>query len=278
MATVYSALGAQVSIVERSSQLIPGADADIVKPLLKRMQGKCVEVLLDTSVQKVEAKPDGLWVTFSGKVASAENPKRYDNILVAVGRRPHPERLGLDAAGVEIDASGFIAVNAQRQTSASHIYAIGDIVGNPMLAHKAAAEGHVAAEVIAGKKHSFDPRCIPSVAYTDPEIAWVGYTETEAKAEGIAYKASVFPWVASGKALAQARTEGLTKLLFNESNMVIGGAVVGTNAGDLIAEIGLAIEMGCDAEDLALTIHPHPTLSETFQRVAEMHLGVITDL
>lgn len=278
MATVYSALGTRISIVEMRDQLIPGADRDVVAPLHQRMKKRYEAIMLNTSVKAVEAKKDGLWVTFEGEQAPAENPKRYDQILVAVGRRPNGALIDADAAGITVDGAGFIPVDRQLKTNVPHIYAIGDIVGQPMLAHKASAEGRLAAEVIAGKAHYFDPKCIPSVAYTDPEIAWVGLTEAEATAQGIAYEKGVFPWMASGRALAMNRSEGLTKMLFDANGRVIGGGIVGMNAGELIAEVALAIEMGCDAEDIALTIHPHPTLSESVMMATEVYEGTITDL
>jgi len=247
-------------------------------PLHKRLEKQYDSIMLKTSVTKVEAKADGLWVTFEGENAPAENPKRFDRLLVAVGRRPNGKLIAADKAGVNVDERGFIAVDNQLRTNVPHIYAIGDIIGNPMLAHKASAEGRLAAEVISGKKHYFDPKCIPSVAYTDPEVAWVGMTETQAKAEGIKYDTGVFPWMASGRALAMNRSEGITKVLFDEKGTVIGGAIVGVNAGDIISEIALAVEMACDAEDIALTIHPHPTLSESVMMATEMYEGTITDL
>ncbi len=278
MATVYQGLGAEITIVELMEQIIPGADKDIVQPLYKRIQKRYQNIWLKTKVTQVEAKKDGLWVTFEGDNAPAQ-PERFDQILCAVGRRPNGDQLAAAKAGVTVDARGFIAVDKQQRTNVSHIFAIGDICGNPMLAHKAIPEGKVAAEVIAGLKHYFDPRTIPSVAYTDPEIAWTGLTENEAKAQGIAYGKASFPWMASGRSLAMGRDEGLTKLLFDEkTKRIIGGATVGPNAGELIAEVTLAIEMGCDVEDLALTIHPHPTLSETVAQAAEMFAGTITDL
>lgn len=278
MATVYHALGAKVSVVEMMPQLIPGADVDIVRPLHKRIAKRYANIMLKTRVTQVDAKKDGLWVTFEGEQAPKTNPQRFDRMLVAVGRKPNGKQIGADRAGVKVDDKGFIPVDKQMRTNIPHIYAIGDIVGNPMLAHKASAEGRVAAEVIAGKKHFFDPQCIPSVAYTDPEIAWAGMTETQAKEQGIAYKTGVFPWMASGRALSLNRSEGMTKLIFNDQGRVIGAGIVGVNAGELIAEVGLAIEMGCDVEDLALTIHPHPTLSESVMMAAEVFEGTITDL
>lgn len=278
MATVYNALGAKVSIVEMMDQIIPGADKDVVTPLHKRIEKQYDSIMLKTSVTKVEAKDDGLWVTFEGDNAPKENPKRYDQMLVSVGRRPNGKLIGADKAGVNVDERGFISVDNQLRTNVPHIYAIGDIIGQPMLAHKASAEGRLAAEVIAGKKHFFEPKCIPSVAYTDPEVAWVGVTETQAKAEGIKYEKGVFPWAASGRALAMGRSEGFTKMIFDEKGTVIGGAIVGVSAGDLISEVALAVEMACDAEDIALTIHPHPTLSESVMMATEMYEGTITDL
>jgi len=278
MATVYHALGTEISIVEMMDGLIPGADKDIVAPLSKRLQKKYKNIYLSTKVTKVEAKKDGLWVTFEGQNAP-KDPQRFDRILAAVGRRPNGKNIAAEKAGVKVDERGFIAVNNQLRTNISHIFAIGDVVGQPMLAHKASSEGRLAAEVIAGKKHYFDPRCIPSVAYTDPEIAWTGLTEIEAKAQNIEYDKGVFPWAASGRSLAMGRDEGLTKILFDKkTHRVIGAGIVGTNAGELISEISLAIEMGCDADDIALTIHPHPTLSESVMMATEVYEGTITDL
>ncbi len=278
MATVYRALGAGITIVEMFDQLIPAADKDVVK-VLHRFVGKQYDsIMLETSVTKVEAKDDGLWVTFEGKKAPKE-PQRFDKILSAVGRRPNADRLNLEAAGVAVDERGFISVDKQLKTNVANIYAIGDLVGQPMLAHKATHEAHVAAEVIAGKKHAFEPQCIPSVAYTDPELAWVGLTEKEAKAKNIDYGVGVFPWAASGRAIGAGRTEGFSKTLYDKSNnRIIGAAAVGVNAGELIAEMGLAIEMGCEAEDIALTVHAHPTLSESFAFSAEAYEGTCTDL
>ncbi|NVK21033.1 MAG: dihydrolipoyl dehydrogenase [Kangiellaceae bacterium] len=278
MATVYRALGAKISIVEMADQLVPAADKDVVKVLQKYVAKKYENIMLETSVTKVEAKDDGLYVTFEGKNAPAE-PVKYDMILSAVGRRPNGDLIDAEKAGVKVTDRGFIETDKQMRTNVPHIYAIGDVVGQPMLAHKATAEAHVAAEVIAGQKHFFDPITIPSVAYTDPELAWVGYTEKEAKAEGIDYGVGNFPWAASGRAIGVARSEGFTKLIFDKkNNRVIGGAVAGVNAGELIAEVGLAIEMGCDAEDIGLTIHAHPTLSESISFAAEVYEGVCTDL
>ncbi|MBS0350458.1 MAG: dihydrolipoyl dehydrogenase [Proteobacteria bacterium] len=278
MATVYNALGAKITVVEMMPQLIPGADLDIVQPLHKRIAKRYSNILLKTKVTKVEAKKDGLWVTFEGEQAPKTNPQRFDRILVAVGRKPNGKLIGAEKAGVKVDERGFIAVDNQLRTNVPNIYAIGDIIGNPMLAHKASAEGRLAAEVIAGKKHYFEPKCIPSVAYTDPEIAWAGVTETQAKEQKIAYKTAVFPWIASGRALSLNRSEGFTKLIFNDQGTIIGAGIVGVSAGDLISELALAIEMSCDAEDIALTIHPHPTLSESVMMAAEIFEGTITDL
>lgn len=278
MATVYHALGAEITVVELMDQLIPGADSDVVAPLYKRIKPRYKNIYLKTKVTKVEAKKDGLYVTFEGENAPAQ-PERFDRILSAVGRRPNGDSIDATKAGVKVDERGFIPTDKQMRTNVANIFAIGDVVGNPMLAHKAMPEARVAAEVIAGLKHYFDPKCIPNVAYTDPEVAWIGLTETEAKAKGIKYGKGVFPWAASGRALSIGRSEGLTKLLVDEAtHKILGAGIVGPNAGELIAEIGLAIEMGCDVEDVALTIHPHPTLSETVALAAEVFEGTITDL
>lgn len=277
MATVYESLGAEITIVELMEQIIPGCDADVVAPLYKRIQKRYKNILLKTKVTQVEAKKDGLLVTFEGP--EGKQQEKFDRILCAVGRRPNSDMLNIAKAGVHVDERGFIVVDNQLRTNIAHIYAIGDIAGQPMLAHKAIPEGRVAAEVIAGKKHYFDPRCISSVAYTDPEVAWVGLTETEAKSKDVAYGKGVFPWAASGRSLSIGRDEGLTKLILDKkTHRVLGAGIVGSNAGELIAEIALAIEMGCDVEDLALTIHPHPTLSETIALSAEVFEGTITDL
>lgn len=278
MATVYHALGAEITIVELMDQLIPGADRDVVMPLQKRIQKRYQNIYLKTKVTKVDAKKDGLWVTFVGENAP-EKPERFDRILCAVGRRPNGDQITASDAGVNVDEKGFIPVDKQQRTNVPNIFAIGDVCGNPMLAHKAMPEGRIAAEVIAGKKHFFDVKCIPSVAYTDPEVAWTGMSETEAKAKNIAYGKATFPWAANGRSLSLGRDEGLTKLLVDEkTHRLIGGAATGPNAGELMAEIGLAIEMGCDVEDVSLTIHPHPTLSETVALAAEVFEGTITDL
>lgn len=278
MATVYSALGSKINVVEFLDQLMPGADKEIVAPLYKRLQKRYENIWLKTKVTKVEAKKDGLYVSFEGENAPAEI-QRFDQILVAVGRKPNGKRIDAEKAGVNVDERGFIAVDRQMRTNVANIYAIGDVIGNPMLAHKASAEGRLAAEVISGLKHHFEPKCIPSVAYTDPEVAWVGVTEREAKEKGLNYGKGVFPWMASGRSLSMGRDEGLTQLIFDETtHRIIGAGIVGPNAGELIAETTLAIEMGCDVNDLALTIHPHPTLSESVMMAAEIFEGTITDL
>jgi dihydrolipoamide dehydrogenase len=277
MGCVYDALGSKVSVVELMDQLMPGADPDLVKPLEKRLRKRYEQILLGVKVKAVEALPEGLRVSFDGP--GAPEPQLYDRVLVAVGRRPNGAAIGVEAAGLTVDARGFLAVDRQMRTAQPHIFAIGDIVGQPMLAHKATHEGKVAAEVIAGEKRAFDARVIPSVAYTDPEVAWVGLTETEAKAQGIDYQKGSFPWAASGRSLAQGRDEGFTKLLFDPvTHRVLGGGLVGTHAGELIGEVALAIEMGADAADIGLTIHPHPTLSESVAMAAEAFEGTLTDL
>lgn len=278
MATVYHALGSKITVVELMDQLIPGADQDVVAPLHKFIAKKYDNILLETKVTQVTAKKEGLLVTFEGKNAPSE-PQLFDRILVAVGRRPNGDLVAADKAGITVDERGFIIVDKQMHTNQPHIFAIGDVVGNPMLAHKAMPEGRIAAEVIAGKKHFFDAKCIASVAYTDPEVAWVGLTENDAKKQDIEYGKGVFPWAASGRALSIGRTEGLTKILFDEkTHRVIGAGIVGPNAGELIGEVALAIEMGSLAEDISLTIHPHPTLSETILLATESYEGTITDL
>ncbi len=277
MATVYRALGSAVSIVEMAPQLMPGTDPDLVRPLAKRLKSQCNDIFLNTRVSRVDAGSAELVAHFEGDRVPAS--AAFDAILVAVGRTPNGSNVGAENAGVHPNAQGFISVDHQQRTNQPHIFAIGDVVGQPMLAHKATHEGKVAAEVAAGQKSAFDARIIPSVAYTDPEVAWVGLTESEAKAQNIAYEKGIFPWAASGRALALARSEGFTKLLFDpQSNRILGGGIVGTTAGDLIAEIGLAIEMNCVAQDIGLTIHPHPTLSETVGLAAETFEGTITDL
>ena len=277
MACVYEALGSQVTVVELSDQLMPGADPDLVRPLQQRLAKRYAGIYLKTKVTAVEAQKKGLKVTFEGE--QAPEPKLYDRVLVAVGRSPNGGKINAEAAGVQVSERGFIAVDRQMRTNVPHIFAIGDLVGQPMLAHKATHEGKVAAEVAAGHKSEFVARVIPSVAYTDPEIAWVGVSETEAKAKGLKVGVGKFPLAASGRAIGIGRTEGFTKLLFDEdSHKVIGAGIVGPNAGDLIAEVALAIEMGAEAADIGLTIHPHPTLSESVAMAAEVYEGTITDL
>ncbi|MEM7505774.1 MAG: dihydrolipoyl dehydrogenase [Pseudomonadota bacterium] len=277
MGCVYDALGSKVTVVELMDQIIPGCDKDVVKPLHKRIEGRYEKIHLKTKVTSVEAQKKGLKVTFEGPNGSFDD--MFDKVLVAVGRKPNGKLIDADKAGVTVDDRGFIATDNQMRTGQSHIFAIGDLVGQPMLAHKAVHEGKVAAEVAAGKKRAFDARVIPSVAYTDPEVAWVGVTENEAKEKGLKVGKGVFPWAASGRSLSIAREEGLTKLIFDEADdRVIGAGIVGPNAGDLIAEVALAIEMGADATDIGHTIHPHPTLSETVNFAAEMFEGTITDL
>src|SRR5271165_1370441 len=277
MATVYQALGAKVTIVELMDQIIPGADRDLVAPLMKRIQAQYESIHLKTKVTKAVATSEGLVVSFEGPKAPATDS--FDRILVAVGRKPNGRLIGAEHAGVIVDERGFIPVDKQMRTNVPHIFAIGDVVGQPMLAHKATHEARVAAEAAAGKNSFFDAKVIPSVAYTDPEVAWVGLTENEARASGVEYGKGVFPWAASGRSLSLGRDEGLTKVLFDEAtNRLIGCGIVGPSAGDLIAEAGLAIEMGADAEDIGLTIHPHPTLSETIGLAAEAFEGTITDL
>ena len=278
MATVYSSLGVDVTVVEFMDQLIPGADADLVNILQKRMLKKGVKFLLKTKVTAVEAKKDGIYVSMDGE-HKTENPLCFQQVLVAVGRKPNGGTINADKAGIKVDERGFIKVDNQLRTNVPHIFAIGDVVGQPMLAHKAIPEGKVAAEVISGLKHYFEPKCIASVAYTDPELAWVGLTEKEAKEKNIPFEKASFPWAASGRALSMGREEGMTKLIFcPDTHRLLGAGIVGVNAGDLISETALAIEMCCDVEDIALTIHPHPTLSETIAQSAEMFEGTITDL
>ncbi len=277
MATVYDALGSKITVVELMDALIPGADQDIVKVLQKRIAKRYEKILLKTKVSRIEAQKDGLKVTFDA--AGTQSTDTFDAILMAVGRRPNGREIKADAAGVTVDERGFIPVDKQMRTNVSHIFAIGDVCGEPMLAHKATHEAKIAAEVITGHKAFFDARTIPSVAYTDPEIAWMGLTETQAKAQGIEVEKAVFPWAASGRALSTGRDDGMTKLLLDKTTRrVLGAAIVGVNAGELIAEAVLALEMGADAKDLCLTIHPHPTLSETVAFAAEIAEGSITDL
>lgn len=277
MATVYHALGSQIEVVEMADQLVPAADKDVMTLYTKQVS-RHFTLLLETQVTAVQAQPSGIEVTFSGKKAPL-TPQVYDAVLVAVGRQPNGFPIAADQAGIRVDEQGFILVDKQQRTNVAHIFAIGDIVGQPMLAHKGVHEGHVAAEVIAGKKHYFDPKVIPSIAYTDPEIAWVGLTEKEATAQGIAIETATFPWAASGRAIASDCTQGMTKLIFDQQNhRVLGGAVVGSHGGELLGEIALAIEMGCDAADMALTVHAHPTLYESIGLAAELFEGSITDL
>jgi len=277
MATVYQALGARIDIVELQDQLIPGCDKDLVKPLEKIIRKRYDRIMLSTKVTAMNATAEGIQVSFEGPDAPAED--LYDRVLVAVGRKPNGKLIGAEAAGVNVDERGFITVDAHMRTNVPNIFAIGDVVGNPMLAHKATHEAKVAAEVIAGLPALFDPLTIPSVAYTDPELAWMGLTETEAKAQGIAYEKGVFPWAASGRALGIGRDEGMTKLLFDPTTQrILGAGIVGPNAGELIGETVLALEMGADVEDIGLTIHPHPTLNETICFAAEVAHGSITDL
>lgn len=276
MGTVYDALGSEVEVVEMFDQVIPAADKDVVGIYTKQVEKK-FKLMLETKVTAVEAKDDGIYVSMEGKACN--DTKRYDAVLVAIGRTPNGKLIDAGKAGVEVDERGFIHVDKQMRTNVPHIFAIGDIVGQPMLAHKGVHEGHVAAEVIAGKKHYFDPKVIPSIAYTEPEVAWVGKTEKECKQEGLNYEVAKFPWAASGRAIASECAEGMTKLIFDkDTHRVLGGAIVGSNGGELLGEIGLAIEMGCDAEDIALTIHAHPTLHESVGLAAEVFEGSITDL
>ncbi|MFT3905461.1 MAG: dihydrolipoyl dehydrogenase [Steroidobacteraceae bacterium] len=277
MACVYEALGAKLSVVELTAQLIPGCDADLAKPLEKRLKARYEQILLNTKVAAVAAEKAGIRVTFED--AKGKNEQLFDRVLVAVGRVPNGRKIAVEAAGVTVNERGFIPVDRQQRTNVPHIFAIGDIVGQPMLAHKATHEAKVAAEVAAGQKRFFDARVIPSVAYTDPEVAWVGLTEGQAREQGIEVGKGVFPWIASGRSLSLGRDEGFTKLIFDAStHRVLGGACVGPNAGELIAEVALAIEMGADATDIGLTIHPHPTLSETVGLAAEAYEGTLTDL
>ena len=290
---VYAVLGCEVAVVEMTDSLIPGADADLVKPLRERMAQRLAHIWLGTKVERVEAGDDSLRVHFAAPAAADDGGKKgankggdgapeaqsYDRVLVAVGRRANGDRIAADAAGVEVDERGEIAVDAQMRSNVAHIYAIGDVTGAPQLAHRAVHQGKVAAEVIAGEKVAFEPRCIPSVVYTDPELAWTGLTESQAKARDIAYEKGQFPWAANGRSLGQANSLGLTKILFDpESGRCLGAGAVGPNAGELIAELSLAIEMGADMQDIGLTIHPHPTLSETVGMAAEAAAGTLTDL
>ena len=277
MGTVYEALGSEVTVVEFADQLIPAADKDLISAYLKFNKDR-FKLMLSTKVTKVEATPEAMVVEFEGKNAP-ESALQFDAILVAVGRSPNGKKIGAENAGVSVNERGFISVDNQQRTNVPHIFAIGDIVGNPMLAHKATHEGHVAAEVIAGEKVYFEPLVIPSIAYTNPEIAWAGLTEKEAKEKGVKYKTAVFPWSASGRALGAGRSEGKTKLVYDqESGRLLGAGIVGINAGELLGEICLALEFGADVEDLALTIHAHPTLHETVGLAGELAAGTITDL
>lgn len=277
MGTVYDALGSKVSLVELTDGLIQGCDRDMVRPLHKRMAKRFENIWLATKVSKMEAKKEGILVFFEG--ADAPKEALFDRVLVAVGRKPNGLNVGADKAGVAVDSQGFIATDKQMRTNINHIYAIGDIIGQPMLAHKATHEGKIAAEVIAGEKVEFQAMAIPSVAYTDPELAWAGITEEEAREKNIEIEKAVFPWAASGRAISTNRTEGMTKLIFDKkTDRIIGAAIVGTNAGELIAETVLSIEMGADAHDIGLSIHPHPTLSESIAMASEMKEGTITDL
>jgi dihydrolipoamide dehydrogenase len=276
MASVYSALGAKIDVVELQNQLMPGADLDLVRAFEKVVKKRYDRIMLETKVASMDARSDGIQVVFEGKHAGEAT---YGKVLVAVGRRPNGKLINAEQAGVKVDQHGFIPVDQHMRTNVPNIFAIGDVVGNPMLAHKATHEGKVAAEVIAGQPALFDPMTIPSVAYTDPEVAWMGLTETEAKAQDIAYEKGVFPWAASGRALGIHRDEGLTKLLFDpETKRILGAGIVGPSAGELIGETVLALEMGADMEDIGMTIHPHPTLNESICFAAEMAHGSITDL
>ena len=277
MATIYSALGSGVTVVELMEELMTGTDKDLVKPLERYLSERCEDIYKSTKVISAQALDEGISVTFEND--GAEQAETFDKVLVAIGRTANGKLIQVDKAGVEVSNEGTINVDRQMRTNVENIFAIGDVIGDPMLAHKASYEGKIAAEVVAGKKSAMDARCIPSVAYTDPEIAWVGLTEGDCKKDNIEYKKGLFPWSASGRSLTLGRSEGLTKLLFDpKSKKIIGGGIVGTNAGDLIAEISLAIEMDCDVSDIALTIHPHPTLSETVPLAAEVFEGTITDL
>ncbi len=277
MGSVYAGLGSQVTVVELSPALMPGCDPDLVRPLQKRLNKQFENIFLGSKVTGIASKAEGLEVSFEGK--SAPSTDTFDRVLLAIGRAPNGKNLNAEAAGVKVTERGFIEVDSQQRTNVPHIFAIGDIVGQPMLAHKATHEGKVAAEVVSGMKSHFDALTIPSVAYTDPEIAWMGLTETDAKANGTPYEKGVFPWAASGRALSMDRSEGLTKVLYDpETHRILGCGIVGMNAGELIAEAVLALEMGADLQDLALTVHPHPTLSETVNFAAEVAEGTVTDI
>jgi dihydrolipoamide dehydrogenase len=277
MACVFDALGSRVSVVELTPQLMPGCDPDLVRPLERRIRARYQQILLGTKVAGIEPQAKGLKVSFAGD--KAPEPQLFGRVLVAVGRVPNGRQVGAEHAGVAVSERGFIPVDRQMRTNVPHIFAIGDIASVPLLAHKAMHEGKVAAEVAAGHKAAFDARVIPAVAYTDPEIAWVGLTETDARAGGTAFSKGSFPWVANGRSLTLGREDGFTKLLFDpDSHRVLGGGIVGTNAGELISEVALAVETGCDAEDIGLTVHPHPTLTETVAGAAEAVAGTLTDL
>jgi len=277
MATVYHAFGSQISVVELMDQIIPGCDKDLITPLFRRIKKQYQNIWLETRVTSIESHPEGMKVFFEGK--GAPESEMFDAVLVAVGRRPNGKLIAAEQAGIHVDEQGFIPVDKQQRTNVSNIFAIGDITGNPMLAHKAVHEGKVAAEVAAGMKAAFDALTIPSVAYTDPEVAWMGLTENMAKQQGLDYEKGVFPWAASGRSLSMGRKEGITKILSDkQTGRILGAGMVGPNAGELIAEAVLALEMGSDMEDISLSIHPHPTLSETFAFAAEMITGTITDL
>ena len=277
MATVYHALGAEITVCELLPQLLAGADRDLVAPLEKQLRASYAAIWLETKVEAVEARKDDLLVRFSGKDAPQE--AAFEAILASVGRRPNSDGLNLEAAGLAVDERGFVPVDQQQRTAVSHLFAIGDLVGQPMLAHKATHQAKVAAEVIAGQRSAFEPRCIPQVAYTDPEVAWVGLTEEAAGKAGVAVNKGVFPWAANGRSLGMGRSDGLTKLLFDaDSGRLVGAGVTGPNASELTGELALAMEMGAEAEDIGLTIHAHPTLSETVAMAAEAVAGTLTDL
>jgi dihydrolipoamide dehydrogenase len=277
MGTVYDALGSNIDVVELGPGLIPGCDRDIIRPLQKRMEKRFKNIYLNTKVEKLEEKNNKIFVTFKGQDKNFTD--EYDKVLIAVGRKPNGNLIDAEKAGVKVEPNGFINVNDQFKTNISNIYAIGDVIGQPMLAHKATHEAKIAAEVIAGHKVAFQAKVIPSVAYTDPEVAWVGITEEQAKENNLQIEKAIFPWAASGRALSMNRSEGMTKLLFDQqSKRLIGASIVGVNAGELIAEACLAIEMGSDASDIGLTIHPHPTLSESVAMASEVYEGTITDL
>ncbi|MBK4775580.1 dihydrolipoyl dehydrogenase [Candidatus Pantoea edessiphila] len=277
MATIYEALGSEISIIEMNDQIIPSADEDVIKAFMKII-GTRFKIMLKTKITSVKAENDGIYVSTIVDKDNIKTVTCYDAVLVAVGRIPNSQNLSVEKAGIEVN-NNYISVDKQMRTNISHIYAVGDIVGNPMLAHKGIHEGRIAAEVISGLKHYFDPKVIPSISYTDPEVAWIGITEKEANKQGIKYETSIFPWIASGRAIVSQCENGITKLIFDKkTNRIIGGAIVGSNGGELLGEIGLAIEMGCDAEDIALTIHAHPTLSESIGLAAEIFKGTVTDL